>query len=142
MRLICIGKLKEVYLKQAVNEYFKSINKKNRLEIVEINDEKIPDNPSDKEMDNIKELEGKKILEKINREDFVINLCINGKQIDTEKFIDKIKKIDKEVVFVIGGSLGLSEKVLRRGNYDLSFSSMTFPHQLMRVILLEQINRI
>ena len=143
--LITVGKLKEKYLKEAIDEYAKRLSRYCRLDIIEVPDEKTPDNASEKEELQIKEKEGETILKHIKDNMFVIALAIEGKQLSSEELADFIKDLgirgDSNVAFVIGGSLGLSKSVLSRANHKLSFSKMTFPHQLMRVILLEQVYR-
>ncbi len=145
-KLIVVGKIKEEFYRNKIKEFDEVINKNNSIEIIELIDESIPQNPSDVVMEKIKEKEGSKILENINNADYVIALCIEGKQTSTVELDSLLKQcVDREyknVVFVIGGSLGLSEKVVRRANYKLSFSKMTFPHQLMRVMLMEQLKGI
>ncbi|WP_343338134.1 Ribosomal RNA large subunit methyltransferase H [Terrisporobacter petrolearius] len=143
--IVCVGKIKEKYLKLGIDEFSKRLSKYCKLEVMELDDEKAPENLSDKEMLMIKDKEGKKILSKIKDNAHVIALAIDGKNLSSEELADTIDNLGvrgtSHIVFVIGGSLGLSEEVLRRANYKLSFSKMTFPHQLMRLILLEQIYR-
>lgn len=143
MKIIVVGKIKEAYFRNKITEYVESIQKKNKIDIIELADESIPKNAGESQIQGIKEKEGMRILEYINNNDYVIALCIEGKLTDSEglkKLCEKVKsQINKDIVFVIGGSLGLDEKVVRRADYKLSFSKMTFPHQLMRVMLLEQI---
>ena len=143
--IICVGKIKEKYLKLGIDEFSKRLSKYCKLEIIELDDEKAPENLSDKEMLMIKEKEGKKILSKIKDNAHVIALAIDGKNLSSEELADNINNLGvrgtSHIVFVIGGSLGLSDEVLKRANYKLSFSKMTFPHQLMRLILLEQVYR-
>ena len=143
--IICVGKIKEKYLKLGIDEFIKRLSKYCKLEIIELDDEKAPENLSDKEMLMIKEKEGKKILSKIKDNAHVIALAIDGKNLSSEELADNINNLGvrgtSHIVFVIGGSLGLSDEVLKRSNYKLSFSKMTFPHQLMRLILLEQVYR-
>ncbi|WP_288481018.1 23S rRNA (pseudouridine(1915)-N(3))-methyltransferase RlmH [uncultured Clostridium sp.] len=143
--LITVGKLKEKYLKQAIDEYSKRLSRYCKLEIIELNDEKTPDNASEKEEQLIKEKEGKQILSKIKENAFVIAMDLGGKNLTSEefsKFIDQNGVMgNSNIVFLIGGSLGLSDEVKKRANYKLCFSKMTFPHQLFRVMLLEQIYR-
>jgi 23S rRNA (pseudouridine1915-N3)-methyltransferase len=143
--IITVGKLKEKYLKAAIDEYAKRLSRYCKLDIIEVTDEKIPDNASEKEELQIKEKEGEGILKFIKDNMFVIALAIDGKQLSSEELATYIKDLgikgDRNLAFVIGGSLGLSKTVLNRANYKLSFSKMTFPHQLMRVILLEQVYR-
>ena len=144
LQIICIGKLKEDYLKKLISHYAKEIKKKYNFEIIELPDEKTPDNASEKEELKIKETEGKRIISKIPSDSFVIPLCIEGKPFSTETFRQKWHQLNQEnipcVTFIIGGSLGLSKEVLLRGKLKLSFSQMTFPHQLMRLILMEQLS--
>ena len=143
--IISVGKLKEKYLKLAIDEYAKRLGRYCKLDIIELDDEKAPENLSDKEMEMIKDKEGKKILAKIKDTSYVIALAIDGKSLSSEELADTINKLGirgiSNITFVIGGSLGLSDEVLSRADYKLSFSKMTFPHQLMRLILLEQIYR-
>ena len=143
--MICVGKIKEKYLKLGIDEFKKRLSKYCKLEIIELEDEKAPENLSDKEMLMIKEKEGKKILSKIKDNSYVIALAIDGKNLSSEELAETINKLGvrgiSNITFVIGGSLGLSDEVLSRADYKLSFSKMTFPHQLMRLILLEQVYR-
>ncbi|QGU96637.1 23S rRNA (pseudouridine(1915)-N(3))-methyltransferase RlmH [Clostridium bovifaecis] len=143
--VICVGKLKEKYLKSAIDEYSKRLSRYCKLEVIELNDEKTPDNASEKEELMIKEKEGSNILKHIKDTMFVIALAIEGEMLTSEELADFIKEKgvrgNSNIAFVIGGSLGLSKDVLSRADYKLSFSKMTFPHQLMRVILLEQVYR-
>ena len=135
IKIICIGKIKEKYFKDAIKEYQKRISKYSKLEIIELTDYNY-----DKEKTIYEE--GKNILSKISEKDYVVTLEISGNKLDSielSKFIDS--NISKNIVFVIGGSYGLSRDVIKRSNYKLSFSNLTFPHQLFRVILLEQIYR-
>lgn len=142
--IISVGKIKEKYLKNAIDEYSKRLSRYSKLEHIEVNDEHAPDNLSQKDIDIIKDKEGKRILSKL-RESFVIALAINGKQLSSEELAEKIKSIQtynaSHITLLIGGSLGLSEEILKKADLKLSFSKMTFPHQLMKVILLEQIYR-
>lgn len=143
--IISIGKLKEKYLKQGIDEYLKRLGPYAKVEIIELADEKAPENLSEAEMEQVKKAEGDKILAKVSPDTHVIALAIDGKQQSSEelaKTIDQLATYGKsKIAFVIGGSLGLSDEVLRRADAKLSFSRMTFPHQLMRLILLEQIYR-
>ena len=143
--IVCVGKLKEKYLKAAIDEYSKRLSRYCKLDIIELNDEKTPDNASEKEELMIKEKEGSNILKNIKDNMFVVALAIEGKMISSEElgcFIkDQGVRGNSNIAFIIGGSLGLSKEVLNRADYKLSFSKMTFPHQLMRVILLEQVYR-
>ncbi|MBE5944184.1 MAG: 23S rRNA (pseudouridine(1915)-N(3))-methyltransferase RlmH [Lachnospiraceae bacterium] len=145
IKIIVVGKVKEEYFRNIINEYIKDINRYVSVELIEVSDESIPKNPSQIVVDGIKEKEGDKILSHIQNIDYVIPLCIEGKLTDNsilkEKINSAIRDIQGSVCFIIGGSLGLSDRVIKRGNYRLSFSKMTFPHQLMRVMLLEEIAR-
>ena len=145
INIVCVGKIKEKYLKFGIDEFKKRLSKYCKLEIIELDDEKAPENLSDKEMEMIKDKEGKKILAKIKDNSYVIALAIDGKNLSSEELADTINKLGirgvSNITFVIGGSLGLSDEVLSRADYKLSFSKMTFPHQLMRLILLEQVYR-
>ena len=135
IKIICVGKIKEKFFLDAIKEYQKRLSKYTKLEIIEL-----PDYNYDKEKTIYEE--GKNILSKINDKDYVVTLEINGKGIDSvelSNFIDK--NISRNIVFIVGGSYGLSKEVLSRSNYSLSFSKLTFPHQLFRIILLEQIYR-
>jgi 23S rRNA (pseudouridine1915-N3)-methyltransferase len=142
--IICIGKLKERYWTEAVEEYSKRLSKYCTLLINELK-EKLRDNPSKAEEIAVKEAEGKSILKQIKPEAYVIALEIKDQELTSEKMAKKISNLalegKSEIIFIIGGSLGLSEEVLKRADFRLSFSKMTFPHQMMRVILLEQIYR-
>ena len=145
INIVCVGKIKEKYLKLGIDEFKKRLSKYCKLEIIELEDEKAPENLSDKEMLMIKEKEGKKLLSKIKDNSYVIALAIDGKNLSSEELAETINKLGvrgiSNITFVIGGSLGLSDEVLSRADYKLSFSKMTFPHQLMRLILLEQVYR-
>lgn len=143
--LITVGKIKEKYLKDAISEYAKRLGKYCKLEIIEVADEKTPD-ASNEAIDNaIRTKEAERILKHIKDDAYVITLEINGTQLTSEQLSQKIEKLGiqgtSHITFIIGGSIGLGESVLAKSNYALSFSKMTFPHQLMRVILLEQIYR-
>ena len=143
--IIAVGKLKEKYLKQAIEEYSKRLSRYCKLEVIELPDEKTPDNASEKEEQQIKEKEGRLILSKIKDNSYVVAMDLKGKQITSEEFASFISNCgvtgNSNIVFIIGGSLGLSEGVIKRANYKLCFSKMTFPHQLFRVMLLEQVYR-
>lgn len=143
--IACVGKIKEKYLTMGIAEYSKRLSRYCKLEIVEVSDEKTPDNASEIEEELIKKKEGDRLLKKIKDSDYVITLAIEGVELSSPQLADKIEQLgvdgESHIVFVIGGSLGLSQEVLDRGNYSLSFSKMTFPHQLMRMFLLEQIYR-
>jgi 23S rRNA (pseudouridine1915-N3)-methyltransferase len=143
--LICVGKLKEKYLSQGVEEYAKRLSRYCNLEIIELADEKTPDNAGSALEEQIKRKEGERILKALKEDSFCIALAIDGKQLSSEELAEKIDSLGisgtSHISFIIGGSLGLSEEVLKRADFKLSFSRMTFPHQLMRMILLEQIYR-
>lgn len=143
--LITVGKIKEKFLRDAIDEYSKRLSKYCKLEVIEVSDEKTPDNASEKEELQIKEKEGTQILSKIKDNAYVIAMDLKGKTLSSEEFSSFIDNCgiqgNSNLVFVIGGSLGLSKDVLNRANYKLCFSKMTFPHQLFRVMLLEQIYR-
>ena len=143
--LITVGKIKEKYLKDAIAEYSKRLIRYCKLEIVEVADEKTPDNASDTVEDAIRDKEGERILKYIKEDAYVITLEIAGKMLTSEEMAEKIDKLGVQgtshIIFIIGGSIGLGREILKRSDYALSFSKMTFPHQLMRVILLEQIYR-
>ncbi len=143
--IVCVGKIKESFYRQAIEEYAKRLSKYCKLEIIEVADEKTPDKASEALESQIKEKEADRILEKIKEDAYVFTLEIKGKSYTSEAFAEMIQKTTVQgkshLVFVIGGSLGLHEKVLKRSNHAISFSDMTFPHQLMRVILTEQIYR-
>ena len=143
--LITVGKIKEKYLKDAIAEYSKRLSRYCKLEIVEVADEKTPDNASATVEDAIRDKEGERILKYIKEDAYVITLEIAGKMLTSEEMAEKIERLGVQgtshIIFIIGGSIGLGREILKRSDYALSFSKMTFPHQLMRVILLEQIYR-
>ncbi len=142
--LICVGKLKEKYLKDALQEYAKRLSRFAKLEIIELADRKIPENASQKEETAVLEAEGADIISKIKPNSYVITLCIEGKELSSTEFAEKMQEISfttGNIVFIIGGSLGLSEAVKSASKLRLSFGKITLPHQLMRVVLLEQIYR-
>ena len=143
--LICIGRLKESYLRDAVSEYIKRLSGLCRLNLVELPAEKLSDNPSKKEIENALENEGKRILEKIPKGAYVYTMCIEGKQKSSEELSSEMDSLAvrgySNIAFIIGGSFGISERVKSVSDYRLSMSKMTFPHQVARVMLLEQIYR-
>ena len=143
--IVCVGKLKERFYREAVDEYVKRLGRYCRPEIIEVPDEKTPEGASHVMEEQIKAREGKRILEKLREDAFVCTLEIGGRKLSSEGFAQWLEKLTisgtSHVVFVIGGSLGLHEDVCKRSDMSLSFSDMTFPHQLMRVILTEQIYR-
>ena len=138
IKIICVGKIKEDFFKKAILEYQKRISKYTKLEIIECKDYDIGN------IDSIKKMECEEILKRINDKEYVITLEIEGKNLDSiefSKLIDNTLAINSNITFIIGGSYGLDDEVKKRSNYKLSFSKMTFPHQLFRIILLEQIYR-
>lgn len=143
--ILCVGKVKEKFYRDAIEEFVKRLSRYCKLEIVEVSDEKTDEQASETEIRIVKEKEGERLLKSIKEDAYVITLCIDGKQLDSEELSEKIEKLGiqgaSHIYFVIGGSLGLADEVIKRSNFKLSFSKMTFPHQLMRVILLEQIYR-
>lgn len=145
IRVIAVGKIKEKYIRDGINEYLKRLSRYCSVEIIEVEDEKTQENLTNREIDIIKDKEGKRILSKISPNSHIISLVIEGKQMSSEELANKIEDLMIEGVndltFIIGGSLGLSREVIEKSNLKLSFSKMTFPHQLMRMVLLEQIYR-
>ncbi|WP_053038267.1 23S rRNA (pseudouridine(1915)-N(3))-methyltransferase RlmH [Staphylococcus haemolyticus] len=143
--ILAVGKLKEKYWKQAISEYEKRLSAYSKIEIIEVPDEKAPENMSDKEIEQVKEKEGQRLLAKIKPQATVITLEIQGKMLSSEGLAEEMQRRmtqgQSDFVFVIGGSNGLHEDVLQSSNYALSFSKMTFPHQMMRVVLIEQVYR-
>lgn len=143
--IISVGKIKENYYIKAIEEYSKRLSRYCNLEIIEVTDEKTPEKASKAEVRQIKEKEAIRIMRHLKDESYVIALAIEGRQLDSIQLAKKIEglgiKSVSHIIFIIGGSLGLDEQVLERSDELLSFSKMTFPHQLMRVILLEQIYR-
>lgn len=145
IKIITVGKLKEKYLKMGIDEYAKRLTVYCKLELIEVTDEKAPEKLSEAEMIQVKEKEGERILAKIPDQAYVFALAIEGKQRTSEAFAKEIEQLGVQgkstIVFVIGGSLGLSEAVMKRSNTPISFGKMTLPHQLMRLVLIEQIYR-
>lgn len=143
--IVCVGKIKEKFYRDALAEYTKRLSRYCSLSITEVTDEKTKEQASDVECAIIKDREGERILKSIREDGYVIALAIDGKNLDSVELSKKIENLaltgKSNLYFVIGGSLGLSDEVMKRADYKLSFSRMTFPHQLMRVILLEQIYR-
>ena len=143
--LLTVGKIKEKYLRDAIAEYSKRLSKYCKLEIIEVADEKTPDHASEVVEKSIRDKEGERLMRYIRDDDYVITLEIGGKMLDSGAFSRQLGNLgiqgQSHICFVIGGSIGLDTAVLKRSDYALSFSKMTFPHQLMRVILLEQIYR-
>ena len=145
INIIAVGRIKEKYIQEGIREFSKRLSRYCNLRIIEVMDEKAPENLSDREMDLIKKKEGERILAKIPQNSFIISLEIKGKEISSEELSIKMEEIMisgiNDITFIIGGSLGLPNEVSHLSDYKLSFSKMTFPHQLMRLILLEQIYR-
>ena len=146
IKIIAVGKIKEKFYKEAIDEYLKRMQAYNKLEIIEVADEMAAETLSEKELEQVKEKEGESILGKISKEDYVVSLEILGKQMDSIEFAKFIENemaqgFGRNLVFIIGGSNGLAKEVSQRSNKKLSFGKMTYPHQLMRVILTEQVYR-
>lgn len=145
IKIVCVGKLKENYWTQAVEEYLKRIGRFAKIEVAELKETRISDRPSKAEEEAVKKSEGEEILKKIKKDDYCITLEIKGQQLSSEQFAEKFSELAlagrSSIAFVIGGSLGLSQEVSARADFKLSFSPMTFPHQMMRVVLLEQVYR-
>lgn len=143
--VLCVGRIKEKYFTDALKEYAKRLGRYCKLEILEVMDEKIPDGAGKALEDAVKQKEGEKLLSRLREGAYVIALELEGKKLDSMAFSERLEKLGvhgvSHIVFIIGGSLGLSEEVKKRADEAISFSDMTFPHQLMRVILLEQIYR-
>ncbi|WP_338463450.1 23S rRNA (pseudouridine(1915)-N(3))-methyltransferase RlmH [Brevibacillus sp. FSL L8-0520] len=143
--IVTVGKLKEKYLREGIAEYTKRLSAYCKLQIVEVSDEKAPEELSASEMEQVKRKEGERILAQIKPDHYVIALAIDGQMWSSEKLSSELDKLAlhgrSQVAFVIGGSLGLSAEVLKRGDVQLSFSKMTFPHQLVRLVLVEQVYR-
>lgn len=144
INIICIGKVKEKYLKDAITEYSKRLSKYCKLNILELSDEKIPDKLNDNLSNEIKNKESNAILNHIKKDSYIICLDLTGKELSSEEFSKNIENLSLQtsnITFVIGGSLGLSSDLLKKSHQKICFSKMTFPHQLIRVFLLEQIFR-
>ena len=143
--IICVGKLKEKYWRDAIAEYSKRLSRYMKLDIIELADEKAPETMSPAQEAEVKDKEGQRILKNVKDDAFVVALAVEGKMLSSEELADFMAKKGvsgvSHMVFIIGGSLGLSPAVMQRADYALSFSRMTFPHQIMRVVLLEQIYR-
>lgn len=143
--LITVGKLKERFWIDAIAEYRKRLSRYCNLEIHEVSDEKTPDNAGQVIEDSIRTKEGSRILKLIKEDAYIIVLAVEGKKLSSEALADKVDQLGisgkSHIVFIIGGSIGVSSEVMKRADFALSFSDMTFPHQLMRVVLLEQIYR-
>ena len=145
INIICTGKIKEKYLQEAIGEYSKRLSKYCNLNIVELPDEKLPNNLNTSLEENIKQKECKNVISHLNKDTYIICLDLKGKELSSEEFSKKIEDIslnyNSSITFIIGGTLGLTKELLTKANESICFSKMTFPHQLMRVILLEQIYR-
>ena len=145
INIICIGKIKENYLKDAISEYSKRLSKFCNLNIIELSDEKLPSKLNDSIINEIKNKECNKIIQNIKKDSYIICLDLKGKEFSSEEFSKKIENIalnfNSSITFVIGGTLGLNEEILSTSNEKICFSKMTFPHQLIRVFLLEQLFR-
>lgn len=145
IRIISVGKIKEKYMTMAIQEYSKRLGAYCRLEIIEVKDEKVPEKLSDQQRLKAIQAEGNRIISFIRDDEILVTLEINGNPMDSPGFSEKIEAYGiqgkSQITFVIGGSLGLSPEIIRRSDWSLSFSKMTFPHQLFRVMLLEQIYR-
>lgn len=145
INIVCIGKIKENYLKDAISEYSKRLNKFCNLNIIELSDEKLPSKLNDSIISEIKNKECNKIIQNIKKDSYVICLDLKGKQFSSEEFSGKLDNIalnfNSSITFIIGGTLGLNEEVLSLASEKICFSKMTFPHQLIRVFLLEQLFR-
>lgn len=143
--VIAVGKLKEKYLRDACEEYLKRLGTYSKVNVVEVNEERCSENPSGTEIENVKQKEGQRIIAKIPKGSFVVPMCIEGTQFSSEDFAKKIEATavagNSDITFIIGGSFGLSDEVKSLGKLKLSFGKLTLPHQLMRVVLLEQIYR-
>lgn len=143
--IVCVGKLKEKYWRDAIAEYSKRLSRYMKLDIIELADEKAPETMSPAQEAEVKDKEGQRILKNVKDDAFVVALAVEGKQLSSEELADFMAKKGvsgvSHMVFIIGGSLGLSPAVMKRADFALSFSKMTFPHQMMRVVLLEQIYR-
>ena len=145
IKIVCVGKLKEKYFKDGIAEYVKRLSKFCKFQIVEVPDEKAPEKLSDAEMEKVKEIEGKRILDKIKDKEYVYVTAIKGKERTSEAFAKELSNLTtyghSDITFVIGGSLGTSDAVNKRADDLISFGKFTMPHQLMRLVLIEQIYR-
>ena len=143
--VVCVGKIKESFYRDAIDEFTKRLSRYSTLNIYEVKDEKTPDNPSEHEKELILNAEGERISKYIAEDSYIVTLCIEGKMLSSEELSAKFNEIElsrySHMQFIIGGSLGLSDNIKKKSHFKLSFSKMTFPHMLMRVILLEQIYR-
>lgn len=145
IKIIAIGRIKEKAMQQLINEYMKRLQPYTKLEIIEVNDEPAPQSNSDAQNELVKEKEGQRVLDKIKDQEYVILLDVAGRMIDSEQLAEKLSQIQtyqsSDITFVIGGSLGLSKQLIQRSNLRLKLSDMTFPHQIVRLLILEQIYR-
>ncbi|KXU13524.1 LSU m3Psi1915 methyltransferase RlmH [Streptococcus oralis] len=145
VKIVSIGKLKEKYLKEGIKEYAKRLSRFTSLELIELADEKTPDKASPSENQKIMEIEGKRILSKVGEREFVVVLAIEGRTMSSEELSQQLETASihgfSTLTFIIGGSLGLAPMVKKRANLQLSFGRLTLPHQLMRLVLIEQIYR-
>ena len=145
-KIVCVGKIKEVYYTDMIDAFKRQIDRKHKLVIIQHDDEKIPQNASDTVKKKIVDTESRKCMESIGKSEYVVALCINGKKCTTEMLKEKLRQAEERgittVTFLIGGSLGMSDELIRKADFKLSFSDMTFPHQLMRVMLLDQLRLI
>ena len=145
INIICCGKIKESFWNDAIDEYSKRLSKYIKLNIIEISDEKVPDKVNANIINNIKNIEANKMIQKLPKDTYIIALDLNGKQYSSEEFAQKISNYSvngiSSITFIIGGTLGIGDDVMKLVNEKISFSKMTFPHQLMRVIFLEQLYR-
>ncbi len=143
--ILSVGSIKEKYFIDAIEEYSKRLSKYTKVNFIKVNDEAINDNPSENEINIIKNKEGNKIIKSIPKDDYIVCLDLKGKMLSSEELASKLDEIftyhSANITFIIGGSLGLSDEVLNMADFRLCFSKMTFPHKLMQVILLEQIYR-
>lgn len=143
--ILCVGKVKEKFYRDAIDEFMKRLSRYAKVAIIEVPDEKTPDQASDTEVNMIKDKEGAKLMKSLKEDAYMVALAIDGKMRDSVSFANHIDELGvrgvSHICFIIGGSLGLSDEILRTVDEKISFSAMTFPHQLMRVILLEQIYR-
>ena len=144
INIVCVGKIKEKFFKDAIDEYSKRLSKYCKLDILELPDEKIPDKPNDSIINEVKSKECDNIINHLKKDSYIIALDLKGKEFSSEEFSKKIENIsmqNSKVTFIIGGSLGLTDKLLNLANEKICFSKMTFPHQLIRIFLIEQIYR-
>lgn len=145
VNIIAVGRIKEKYIEAGIKEFQKRLRNYCQLKIIEVPDEPAPEGLSKREMEQVKEKEGEKIISKIPKNSYIIPLVIEGKELNSEELAKKIDDLTimghSEITFIIGGSLGLSDEIISMGDFKLSFSKLTFPHQIMRFILLEQIYR-